>query len=340
FFFFCKAEPDDPVILVILVKHRDGYRRDAIFFGDPEDELLIGFVADPVVFVQLEEAAVRGQGREPGWFHQPCEMVALALHKSAQSQVGLLIAQVFRQRHLRRGMTAEAVELVDFPELAHERRRRHAVSQLPTRAMIHLPEGKRYETSFQQPGITKDRSMGQTIEDKMLIYFIGMDQDIRAFDDLLQLLDIALPQYRARWVVRAIQQDHPCTGRYPPSHLVPIDTIVGETQIDPHGNGAIDLDVGYITIVGRFKYDDFIAGGQYGRQRGIDGIGAAGSDGDLRVGIDGSSIQTGDLFGQYLSQRRQPVHVCILVIPVPHGPVDERYQLFAHRVIGEALPQV
>ena len=197
-----------------------------------------------------------------------------------------------------------------------------------------------HKASFQQVRISKDGLMRDLVKDQVFVYFIGMDEDAGVFHHAPQLFDVLRPQDGARRVVRRVEQDHPCPGGDPATDFIPVDMIVGEPKIDPYRYGAIDLDIGDIAVVGRFEDNHFVAGPKHGGQSGIDGIGAAGGDGDLGSWIDLGAVQAGNLFRQHFPQTGQPVHVDVLVIPFAHGLIDQGDQFFAHREIGEALSEV
>src|SRR5262249_11088713 len=98
-------------------------------------------------------------------------------------KIGLLVFQVGGEGNLARRMTAETIELMHLSEFFHQGGARDAVAQLPAGTVIYLSKGEGHEASVKQIGVAEDRRMRYAVEDKMLIDLIGVDEDIRAFDD-------------------------------------------------------------------------------------------------------------------------------------------------------------
>src|ERR1700744_1706074 len=140
--------------------------------------------------------------------------------------------------------------------------------------------------------------MGDLIEDQVFIDLVGMDKDVCISYDTPQRLDIGGPQDGAGRIVRGVQEDHPRPGCYPAAHFLPVDAVVRELEVDPYGYGSVDLYIRHITVVGRFKDDDFVAWPEYRRKCGVYGIGSAGGDGDLGIRIDGGAIESGYFCGE------------------------------------------
>src|SRR5580658_2601128 len=117
-------------------------------------------------------------------------------------------------------MTTKTIELMDLPELLHERGRRHAIPQLPSRTVIDLTKRERHEGPLQQVRIPQDRLMRYSIEDQMLIYLIRVNKDIGPRNHAAELLHILRPQDRARGIMRRIQQDHSRARGNPPPNFI------------------------------------------------------------------------------------------------------------------------
>src|ERR1700761_677448 len=167
-------------------------------------------------------------------------------------------------------MTAKTIELMNLAELFHQLRGRNAISQLPAGTVIHLAERETNKASFQQIRVSQDAAMRNSIENKMLVYFVGVNKNFRIGDNGSQLFHIGGAKERPRRVVRSVEQDHSRPRSNGAADLFPVDPVIGKTQIDTHSNRSIDLDIRNIAVIGRFKDNNLVAGLQHGCKRRID----------------------------------------------------------------------
>src|ERR1700744_3407639 len=131
-----------------------------------------------------------------------------------------------RQPHLRRGVGAKTIELMDLPEFGRKRRGRDAVADLPTGAVVGFPKGKTREGPLPERRKAEYAGVAIAVEGDVLVYFIAHDEDVRPFDQRLKGLKVAFFPHGAGGVVRGVEQDHPGFWSDGVFYAVPIDRIV------------------------------------------------------------------------------------------------------------------
>ena len=88
-----------------------------------------------------------------------------------------------------------------------------------------------------------------------------------------------------------------------------------------HGAPAGQSDVGPVAVVAGIEHDHLVAGVNDGEDRGDDGLGCAGGDGDLGAGVVAAAVERLDLRCHGFAQHRHAGHRRVLVQPRAHGLV-------------------
>jgi hypothetical protein len=96
-------------------------------------------------------------------------------------------------------------------------------------------------------------------------------------------------------------------------HRLPVDAVVGVTQLHIDRHAAVDLDRRRVAVVGRFEQDHFVAGADQRGAGGVDAVGRTGDDGDFVLDVVVGAIQALRSFRRWLRAARDAGHRRVLV---------------------------
>jgi hypothetical protein len=279
--FFREAEAQDFVVMAMDVKRRNrngGYTNG---FGQVHRKIIGRHVADAVVGSANKIAAGGGKKIKSRSLHVFQKEVAFLLQKGSERKIALRFFQVFGQGNLCRSKAAESIELMDLSEFSAQCFGCHTVSQFPTGAVVYFPKGEADKASLKEIWIFQHAVMGFAIKGQVFVYFITDQKDLGPAEDRLQCLHVFIGEDAACWIVGCIDDDRPCPIVDGFAQFVPVDLVFRKFQFEFYGDRFVHQDVGDVAVVCRLKEDHFITGLEDGSKGGVDGIGSAGSDGDL-----------------------------------------------------------
>ena len=182
--------------------------------------------------------------------------------------------------------------------------------------------------------------MPSTVEDDVLVDFVGNQEDVGTAQHSGQLAQVVFPQHRARRVVRAVDHQHAGARGDGVLHFLPVHGESLRIQGHMHGLGSCQVDGRLVTVVGRVQHDHFLARPHHRMDRIEDRLGGPAGHGDLGIGVHLGAVAAQRLVRDGLAQHRYAGHRCVLVMAGMHGSGQFVHQSLRHGEIGKALAQI
>ena len=203
-------------------------------------------------------------------------------------------------------------------KLRGQRRRRHAVTDLPARAVVGLAKRTDHEAARGQFGMARHALVQRAVEDHVFVDLVRQHHNRGVAQQGRELLQVGRGEYRAGRIVRRVHDEHARARRDRVGQALPVDRETG--ALKRHANGArlLQFDRRHIAVVGRIENNHFITGTDRRRDRREDGLGGTRGNRDLGIGIGRAPIERFRLFRHLLTQRRNADSGRVLIASVGH----------------------
>src|SRR5690606_569065 len=181
------------------------------------------------------------------------------------------------------------------------------------------------------------------VEDEVFVDLVGHDEEVPFHGQLGDRRQLRAGEDRAGGVVRGVDQQHAGAVGDGVAQFVEVEpeAAVPGAQGDRDAAAARHGDAGRVGVVVRLQGDHLVAGFHQGEQGGGDGLGGAGGDQDLGVGVRGEAVAAllvgGDGGAQFGDAGARRVLVAAAVPQRAHGGLPD---LFGTVGVGEALAEV
>ncbi|MNV50577.1 hypothetical protein D3C71_1425950 [compost metagenome] len=200
------------------------------------------------------------------------------------------VSQGFGEGILHRGIGGKHHKLVYLADLVHQRRRCHAVTDAPAGDVIGFAKRRNDHAAFGQLRVACHAVMNIAIEHHVFVNFVGQNDDVGIASQGGQPFDIMFTEYAARWIVRAVDDDHPRFAVDGRSDLIPVNMQIFQRQFNRHRSGALQTHDRRIAVERRFKIDHLIARVHQCADGGIQPFAGAGNDRDFFVSVIACAI--------------------------------------------------
>ena len=241
---------------------------------------------------------------------------------------------------MHRRVDREYIELMDFTELAHQASWRCHVADFPAGDMVGFAKARNDECAFGQAWVTGGAAVPVAIKHHVFIDFVADQVHIAWGQQGLQSQHVGVAPHGATGVVWAVDQQRPGAGTQGCCDTGKIRPEGAGRQRNPHHGAAREFYARHIGVVAGLQNNDFIARMHQGQERGQDGLGRTGRDGDLADRVVVASVQGGNFARNGFTQGGDAAHGRVLVVSRLHRAVNRVDQFRVTREIGKSLSQI
>ena len=182
--------------------------------------------------------------------------------------------------------------------------------------------------------------MPVAIKHHVFIDFVADQVHIGGCQQVLQGQHVGVAPHGAAGVVRAVDQHRPGARTQGCRDAGKIGPEGTGRKRDPYHFPTREFNARHIGVVAGLQNNDFIARMHQGQERGQDGLGRTGGDGDLADRVVVALIQCGYFARNRFTQGGDAAHGRVLVMPRLHGAADGVYQFRVTREIRKSLSQI
>ena len=339
--FLQNAKPDDRRTGgLVVVEDHGRHGDDAGALGQREAEVdAVGFAERPDVAAG-EVGALGDDDLEPRLGQAGTEAVALGSHLGRVAVIEVVAeTKTDRDRVLERRTAHEGEELLGRAHRGHEFGRPAGPADLPAGEREDLAGRRDRQRPFGHPRQGRERDV-LTVEHEVLVDLVGDGDHVVLAAQLGDQRQLLAGEDLAGGVVRRVeQQDLRVRGERGPK-LVGVEGPIRRPEgHDPAGCPA-ECDPRGIRVVVRLEGDDLVAGPGQREHRGGEGLGRAGGDQHLAVGVEVLPPEPAAVVGHRLAQRGNARQRRVLIVAVAdrlHGGLGHLGRAVG---VGEPLTEV
>jgi len=221
--------------------------------------------------------------------------------------VAAVLEERFGSGNLQRCGHAENQKLVGRPHCLGEMWCGDGPADLPSCQREGLADRRGDDGSVSQPSSPHETVMGR-IKVEVLIHLITEDDQVMLYCQRFNDIDFIIIENPSRWIVRRIDNEHPCLWSDCRFKTFTIDSEVRGFKPDISASCAGKFDCCRIAVVPGLKENDFVVFLEDAQHGCGDCACTPGRDGDLMIGIDVHTVVEFESTGHGLAHDGQAGH--------------------------------